>query len=596
MSLDSILSRLQLRRPARRAKHHYALRQLRFETFEDRRMLSFTPAVSFPVGASPLAVVTGDFNGDGHLDLATGNLLSETQDQSVTVSVLLGDGSGSFGTADNSYLGTILYANDPYWAAFSLTAADFNNDGNDDLAFAVRNTQTFEAGGAGVLLSKGDGTFRAATYIPANGSIDTVASGDFNNDGNSDLAVTGLAASTGEFYAYAQVLIGNGRGGFAPSPYATTWGWSADQFHDLAVGDLNGDGKLDAVGVSEYYGDGVALLGNGGGGAFYDSHWFSTTSNRSVDVAVGDFSDDGIPDLVTAGGTLEFHIGHGDGTFDAPTAYSTNANEHTGVAVADFNGDGKLDAVVSEGDTGTVSLLLGNGDGTFSTAENVAVRAGANAAVTDGDFNLDGAVNGADLLVWQQQLGQSGAGLAADGDGNGEIDGGDYDVWKAKFGESTAPGTVPRPVAVVIGDFNGDGQPDVATANAGSNNVSVLLNNNQTSASVPAKISVSDVTVTEGNTGAVNVMFTVTLSNRTNVDVTVRYDTANGTAMAGNDYIAKTGTLTFNPGETTKTITIEVKADNKKESDETFYLDLINNSSNSSFAKFRGIGTIRNDD
>ena len=71
------------------------------------------------------------------------------------------------------------------------------------------------------------------------------------------------------------------------------------------------------------------------------------------------------------------------------------------------------------------------------------------------------------------------------------------------------------------------------------------------------------------------------------------YQTVNGTATtADNDYIAKTGTLTFNPGETTKTITIEVKADNKKESDETFYLDLINNSSNSLLTKFRGIGTI----
>ena len=63
-----------------------------------------------------------------------------------------------------------------------------------------------------------------------------------------------------------------------------------------------------------------------------------------------------------------------------------------------------------------------------------------------------------------------------------------------------------------------------------------------------------------------------------------------------NDYVAKTGTLTFNPGETTKTITIEVKGDSKKEADETFYLDLFGNSSNSLFTKSRGLGTILNDD
>jgi hypothetical protein len=71
----------------------------------------------------------------------------------------------------------------------------------------------------------------------------------------------------------------------------------------------------------------------------------------------------------------------------------------------------------------------------------------------------------------------------------------------------------------------------------------------------------------------------------------------NGTATtAGNDYFAKTGTLTFAPGETTKTITIEVKGDNKKEPNETFNLDLFDNSANSLFADFRGIGTILNDD
>ena len=75
------------------------------------------------------------------------------------------------------------------------------------------------------------------------------------------------------------------------------------------------------------------------------------------------------------------------------------------------------------------------------------------------------------------------------------------------------------------------------------------------------------------------------------------YQTVNGTATtADNDYVAKTGTLTFAPGETTKTITIEVKGDNKKEANETFYLDLFDNSSNSLFTKNRGIGTILNDD
>jgi hypothetical protein len=79
--------------------------------------------------------------------------------------------------------------------------------------------------------------------------------------------------------------------------------------------------------------------------------------------------------------------------------------------------------------------------------------------------------------------------------------------------------------------------------------------------------------------------------------VTLSYRTADGTATAGDgDYVAQAGTLTFAPGETTKTITIEVKGDNKKEADESFYLDLFDNSSNALITKKRGTGTILNDD
>jgi hypothetical protein len=87
------------------------------------------------------------------------------------------------------------------------------------------------------------------------------------------------------------------------------------------------------------------------------------------------------------------------------------------------------------------------------------------------------------------------------------------------------------------------------------------------------------------------------LSAASDQAVTMSFQTVDGTATTGNgDYVAKTGTLTFAPGETTKTITIEVKGDSKKEANETFYLDLFGNSSNSSFTKNRGIGTILNDD
>jgi hypothetical protein len=112
------------------------------------------------------------------------------------------------------------------------------------------------------------------------------------------------------------------------------------------------------------------------------------------------------------------------------------------------------------------------------------------------------------------------------------------------------------------------------------------------------RISITDVTMAEGRKGKTTLFtFTVTLSAAYDQAVTLSFRTVDGTATTGNnDYAAKTGTLTFAPGETTKTITIEVKGDSKREANETFYLELFGNSSNASFTKNRGIGTILNDD
>ncbi|HKA05881.1 MAG TPA: Calx-beta domain-containing protein, partial [Gemmataceae bacterium] len=112
------------------------------------------------------------------------------------------------------------------------------------------------------------------------------------------------------------------------------------------------------------------------------------------------------------------------------------------------------------------------------------------------------------------------------------------------------------------------------------------------------RVSISDVAKAEGRSRkTTSFTFTVTLSAAYDQPVTMSFSTANGTATTSdNDYVAKTGTLTFAPGETTKTITIEVKGDSKKEADETFYLDLSGLSSNALFTKSRGAGTILNDD
>ena len=129
-----------------------------------------------------------------------------------------------------------------------------------------------------------------------------------------------------------------------------------------------------------------------------------------------------------------------------------------------------------------------------------------------------------------------------------------------------------------MADFNADGRPDAAVTHTTSAKVTVLLNdgNWSTQPLPPPSISISDFSKAEGKKGKTTLFtFTVTLSAAYDQPVTMSYRTANGTATTSNsDYVAKTGTLTFAPGETTKTITIEVKGDSKREANETFYLDL----------------------
>jgi hypothetical protein len=111
-------------------------------------------------------------------------------------------------------------------------------------------------------------------------------------------------------------------------------------------------------------------------------------------------------------------------------------------------------------------------------------------------------------------------------------------------------------------------------------------------------ITIGDVAKSEGKNRKTTLFtFTVTLSAASDQPVTMSFRTADGTATTSDgDYIARTGTLTFAPGETTKTVTIEVKGDRKREANETFYLELFAASSNAVFQDALGLGTIWNDD
>ena len=140
----------------------------------------------------------------------------------------------------------------------------------------------------------------------------------------------------------------------------------------VAVGDFNGDGKLDVVTASGAGSFLSVALGNGDG-TFQPAVQYTLPSWASS-IAVGDFNGDGKLDVaVLVATSVAVLLGNGDGTFQTAVSYGGGGSS---VAVGDFNGDGKLDLVVTNYNCPCVSVLLGNGNGTFQTAVNYTVGDG----------------------------------------------------------------------------------------------------------------------------------------------------------------------------------------------------------------------------
>ncbi len=399
-------------------------------------------------GLQPFAMVAADFSGYGRSDLAV------TDAKTGKVNLLVNQGDGGFA----------LQALQPVGAyPQGIAAGDFNGDGRPDVAVANFNGNTVS-----VLLNQGGllgtGSFEAQTTFMVGSDPTAVAVGDFNGDGQLDVV------SVGENAASVSVLLATGTGSFgSASPYPVGAGpWS------VAVADFDLDGVLDLA-VTNYtsgQGDTVSILLGTGTGGFNPQTTFAAGPGP-VAAAVGDFNEDGLPDLVVAnantvagslaGTTVSVLLNQGGGIFGSPSTF-TVGNQPEAVAVTDFNGDGHLDLAVTNYADDTVSVLLGTGTGIFGGQVAFAVDQGPQ-SIAVADFNEDGHP---DLAVADWGNGQSStvvSVLLGLGDGG--------------FGPQTLQFVGTGPASVAVGNFNGDDHIDLAAANYGNNGVgnsiSVLL-------------------------------------------------------------------------------------------------------------------------
>jgi hypothetical protein len=358
----------------------------------------------YPVGASPKALLLADLNEDGVLDLVTASGAPAGSGTGAgMVMVRLGQGSG--GAGDGSFGAPAYFAAGVQLSC--LVAADFDEDGILDVAAGDDLGQKVV-----VLLGKGDagvgnGTFAAPTAFAAGRRPRSIAAGDFDEDGITDLVFGDEAPPNGD---QVTVLRGLGAGGVGDGGFAPPVSFPAGEtMLGLVVADFDEDGISDLavttwspMGVSVLRGAGTAGAGNG---AFLPPVLYPT-SLPPFGLVAGDFDEDGITDLaatshdyeVPDGGSVRILRGRGeggtgDGTFD-PEVIHPASRDPSAIVADDFDGDGIVDLAVANTIVDSVTVLLGqgiddDGDGTFG--ETTSYRAPATPfALASADLNADG--------------------------------------------------------------------------------------------------------------------------------------------------------------------------------------------------------------
>jgi uncharacterized membrane protein len=343
---------------------------------------TFHAAVNYDSGGqSAFSIVVADVNGDGKPDLVVVNGCSATDCSTAVVSVLLGKGDGTFKKAVPYSLGvaSVFHGH--------VAVGDLNGDGKPDLVVATSGSGCgggCPAGLVAVLLGRGDGTFKKAKTYSTGGfnGIGWAAIADVNGDKKPDLVVANYCATECSYppvEGSVGVLLGKGDGTFRA---VKTYPSGGDGAVSVAVADLNKDGKPDilvancgpeACGPGSPGGNVGVLMGKGNGS--FKAVVSYPAANSPFDVVAADMNGDGNLDIVvsnwgtpnagTNDGAVTVLLGRGNGTFRLAQTFPSGGAEAPSVAVADVNKDGRPDIVLAcvadtlnQSSTGVVTVLI----------------------------------------------------------------------------------------------------------------------------------------------------------------------------------------------------------------------------------------------
>lgn len=318
----------------------------------------FVNGTAVGIGGVSMALAIGDFNNDGHQDIATTS-------NTIGISIFMGNGLGGFTSGAIVSVGSFPE---------SIVLGDINGDGFQDFL-----TANFGDNTVSVRLGDGLGGFSGTTDIPVGSLPNHLALGDFNGDGHQDFATANTSSHT------ISIRLGNGLGGFSGTNEET----AGNKPVFVAIGDFNEDGKQDFIAANELSDNVSVRLGDGLGD-------FIGTTDIAVGadphkIAIADFNGDGHQDFATANnssGDVSIRLGDGLGGFSGTTNIAVGLSPYS-IAVGDFNGDGDQDFACVNFGSNSVSIRVGDGVGGFSGTTNPAIPASPR-AVAVGDFNEDG--------------------------------------------------------------------------------------------------------------------------------------------------------------------------------------------------------------